>query len=80
MKTMNEYGYDEEIKFTPNMPKIIELIGETGTIENADKISTSIFDNGGKLNTIHLVSPNFANPKENSNDSTDTTNPDGDGA
>lgn len=60
MKTMNEYGYDEEIKFTPNMPKIIELIGAAGTVENADKISTSILDYSGKSNTTPLIVPDFA--------------------
>ena len=60
MKIMNEYGYDEEIKFTPNMPKIIDIVGGTGMVENTDKINTSILDCGGKLNTTHLISPDFA--------------------
>ena len=76
MKTMNEYGYDESTKFQGTMPKIIELLGSVGSIENADKIDTSMFSAKGKLNTTHLVSPNFANPGENGDGSTNVTNPD----
>lgn len=78
MKTMNEYGYDEEMKFTPNMPKIIDLLGSVGTVQNADKISTSIFDPNGKLNTTHLVSPNFVNPGKKEESSSGTTDAGGD--
>lgn len=76
MKAIYEYGYDESTKFQGTKPKIIELLGSVGTVENADKIDTSIFSSKGKLNTTHLVSPNFVNPGENGDGSTNVTNPD----
>lgn len=63
-------------RFTGTKPVIANLIGFVGMVENANKIDTSILSTNGKLNTTHLLSPNFVNPGENSDGSTNVATPD----
>lgn len=59
-KEMNLYGFDRDVEFQGIMPEVIEKVGGTGMVENADEFTVSPFDPTGRLNNGNLVVPDFA--------------------